>query len=181
MFSLSEIFQLIIVTIVVGYIFSGVYSQFIKKSSKRFDWEDFTFSIYVAAPGIILHELMHKFVGMGLGINAFFEAWPTGLVIGVVLKLIGSSFILLAPGYVVLPGLAPGLEMFLTALAGPATNALLWGLGAYMIKNAKNQSRKVALFWAMTAKLNMWLFIFNMIPLPPLDGFKVLTGLIAMV
>src|SRR3989344_8628764 len=104
--SLTEIINIAIVTFVVGYIFTGLFpirgsKKDILDSYKGFDWSEFWFACLVAAPGIILHELAHKFVAMGFGLTAEFQASYIGLIIGLALKVFGSGFILLAPGYVI--------------------------------------------------------------------------------
>ena len=91
-FTLVEIFYLIVLVGSIGYIFSG----FIKDPASRyisgFNWRDFRFALLVAAPGIILHELLHKFVAIFFGLVAnFYIFWP-GLGIAVFLKLISSPF-----------------------------------------------------------------------------------------
>ena len=174
-----EIFYLLITVAGVGYIFTG----FIRRPSvdpllsvKRFNWEDFKYACLVASPGIILHELAHKFVAMGFGLKAVYEAWFTGLGIGVVLKFIGSGFILLAPGYVKIFG-GDTLTMTVSAFAGPAVNLILWLGAAAYLKHGKNLTRMQAMSAGLLKQINMWLFIFNMLPIPPLDGAKVWFGL----
>ena len=179
--TLTEIVYMLAVTGVVAYIFSGMVKRKPRDllSVKRFDWEDLKFAALVAAPGIILHELAHKFTAMAFGLNAVFEIWPTGLLIGVILKAVGSGFILLAPGYVsIASGFTP-FQMMITAFAGPFINLVLW-LGAGYLLKMPNITRAKALFLVMTQHINKWLFIFNMIPIPPLDGSKVLMGLIGL-
>jgi len=172
-FSLIEILNLIIATAVVGYIFSGMIKienkEEIFLDKKFFNWKQFKFAVLVAAPGVILHELAHKFSAMAFGLQAVFQVWPLGIAIGVILKLIGSGFILLAPGYVSIFG-ASNLQSSLTALAGPLINGLLWLIGYLVVKYGKG--KKYYLFWAYTAEINKWLFIFNMLPIPPLDGYQ---------
>ena len=69
MFTLVEIFELIITVFAIGYIFSG----FIRKpahplkillKNRYFNWEDTKYSAMIVAPAVILHELGHKFVGI---------------------------------------------------------------------------------------------------------------------
>ncbi|HIH17536.1 MAG TPA: site-2 protease family protein, partial [Nanoarchaeota archaeon] len=56
---------------------------------------------------------------------------------------------------------------------------LLWLGPTFVLRNQKRKlSRNMAIFLFYTASINLWLFIFNMIPVPPLDGSKVLMGLI---
>jgi len=181
LFTLLEIIHIAITVAVVSYIFSGLSKNYqtdpFQRYSRFFDWEDFKFTMIIASPGIILHELAHKFIGVGFGLQATYQVWPTGLVIGVLLKLFGSGFILLAPGYVLISG-ANALQSSLTAFAGPATNLMLWVGATYLLKHMKNISHKKAVGLSLLQGINKWLFIFNMIPLPPLDGFKVFAPLI---
>lgn len=78
----------------------------------------------------------------------------------------------------------PKTGMALTALAGPVSNFLLaLGLlfGASVIFRAGPESRVVVwLFYFMinTAVLSIGLGLFNLIPIPPLDGSKVLFSLL---
>lgn len=182
LFSLLELFYLLIATLVVGYIFSG----FIKKPSDDplaqyhgFNWNNYWFAVQVAAPGIILHELAHKFVAMGFGLHAAFQIWPTGLFLGALLKFFGSGFTIIAPGYVTIFGATPFISS-LTALAGPLTNAALWLTSLLLLKYAQRMQRSTAVFFALTKEINKWLFIFNMIPIPPLDGFNVIRPLLGI-
>ena len=176
-----ELLYFVILVAVVGYIFMGMFVRrprtvYDMMHPKRFDIRDFKFAALVAAPGIVLHELAHKFVAMGFGYSATFNIWPTGLIIGIVLKLIGSPFILLAPGYVQIPLIADALVYRLIAFAGPAVNLIIWIVSIIILKKAKNMSKKQIAFWSLTKIINMILFIFNMIPFGPLDGAKVFFG-----
>ncbi len=183
--TIREVIYLVAASFVVGYIFSG----YVKKPSKDvidqyntgFSWENLKFATMIATPGIVLHELAHKFVAMGFGLNAVFEIWPTGLAVGVILKLLGSGFMLLAPGYVSILGVTSGLQQVLISFAGPAVNLLLWLGASHFVKRKNNLSRNQAIGLFVIAEMNKWLFIFNMLPLPPLDGYKVFSGLFSLI
>ena len=45
-------------------------------------------------------------------------------------------------------------------------------------KNKLNRNQTI--FWGLTKQINIFLFIFNMLPIPPLDGFSVFRNLIVM-
>lgn len=175
--SLIEIVHILAVILAVGYIFTGFIKFNIKRDVldayvKRFDWHEFWFACLVASPGIIFHELAHKFVAMGFGLSAFFQASYFGLLIGILLKLFSIGFIVLAPGYVLISG-ASNVESMITAAAGPLVNLILWISAILFIKYKKHMTRKEAVFWALTNQINKWLFIFNMLPIPLFDGAKV--------
>ena len=179
--SITEIINLLIVTAVVGYIFMGILPRTRPLYfHRRFDWNAFKFACLVSAPGIIIHELAHKFVAIYYGLQAAFSILPFGLFLSVFLKLINSPFILIAPGYVGISGDAAILESTFIAFAGPFTNLVLW-LGSSLILNRASLTKKQAIALYLTKQINMWLFIFNMIPIPPLDGSKVFYGLFRII
>ena len=181
--SLAEIGKLVIVSLVIGYIFSGLFATRVKTvydymHPKKFRFNDILLSIGIAAPAVVLHELSHKFVALAFGLNAEFFLSEIGLGIGVILKLVGSPLIIFAPGYVrILGNVTPEISA-ITAFAGPAINLILWLGSNYIIKTKQNLTRKQTNLLGLTSMINKWLFIFNMIPIPPLDGSKVLFGLI---
>ena len=185
-FSLMELIRLAIMTSAIGYIFmdyikspTTVKSPFVTK--KAFNWMDFRFAALVTAPGIILHEMGHKFVGLAMGITTEFFTSYFGLFIGIFLKWIGSPFIIFAPGFVSLTGTVTALQSFVTSLAGPLMNLLLF-LAAYIILNRKkNLTRNQAIALYLTKQINLFLFLFNLIPLPPFDGYHVFTNLYKLV
>ena len=182
--TILEIFYLFILVAVVAYVFMGVIPTsrriiglgLLKR--KKFDWNEFKFAAIVAAPGIVLHELSHKFIAIAFGLSAQFYIWPTGIIIAVILKAINSPFILIAPGYVGISEGATTLQSVLISFGGPAVNLALWILCGYLLKT--NLSRKVAIGVFLTKEINKLLFIFNMIPIPPLDGYKVIGGLLKL-
>ncbi|MBS3145416.1 M50 family metallopeptidase [Candidatus Woesearchaeota archaeon] len=190
--TITEILALVIVSLYLGFIFSGLISYRIKTAydymhKRRFDSRDFWFAVLVAAPGVILHELAHKFVGLAFGLGAvfvpFYDNLTTLIVAGfsIVLKILASPFILIVPGFVSLTGNVTPPISLLTALAGPSVNLILWLGAAYILKKKHNVKRKTTAVLSLTAFINKWLFIFNMLPIPPLDGSKVLFGLIGII
>ena len=178
--TLTEIFYLIIMSLVVGYIFTGLVRTPETYGRKRFDWEEFKLALYVSAPAIVLHELAHKFVALGFGLAAKFEVFWAGLGIALVLKLVNSPILLIAPGYVLIQGMGSNFAHFLISLSGPLTNLVLFGIAKFML-DKKKLNRNQTIFWGLTKQINIFLFIFNMLPITPLDGFSVFRNLIAMV
>ena len=186
----SEIIDLIVMTFFVGYIFSGIipvrreeHYDPLTRYKKRFDSEGLKFAIMATAPAIILHELAHKFIAIGFGLNAVFFAFYRSsftLILGIftiISKLTGFGFMFFVPGFVGISGQGTNLEFALTAFAGPFVNLILWLGSWYLIKN-KIYKKKYLLLLLLTQRINMFLFIFNMIPIPGFDGYRVFSGLI---
>ena len=175
--TLSEIAGMILLTFILGFLFSGMIprperSELILKK-KWFSFEDIKYAALIAAPAVLFHELGHKFIGLLFGLTAVFKVFWFGLGIGLVLRLINSPFLILAPAYVELSGTITPLSGFFTAFAGPFINLLLFFIAFLVLRYKKHLSFRQASFLAITKKINLVLFIFNMIPFPPLDGSKV--------
>ena len=186
----GEILDLILMTFFVGYIFSGMvpvrreeHYDPLTHYKRGFDWEGLKFAIMATAPAVILHELMHKFVALGFGLDAVFYAFYRStftLMLGIfsiIAKITGFGFIYFVPGYVGISGNGTHLQFALTAFAGPFVNLVLWILPWYLLKY-KIYKKKHYLLLVLTQRINMFLFIFNMLPIPGFDGYKVFTGLI---
>ena len=75
----------------------------------------------------------------------------------------------------------PRRDMILVALAGPASNlvqALLWGAGFVVLQGAGMQEPFFLGMCRAGVLVNVIMFVFNLFPLPPLDGGRVVTGLL---
>ena len=80
----------------------------------------------------------------------------------------------------------PVKDETLTAFAWPAMNLVLaffgmlimmiyWRVVGISIQNLLSINGDfVVLFWQMFVVMNIWLAVFNMIPLPPLDGYRLI-------
>jgi len=70
----------------------------------------------------------------------------------------------------------------IVAAAGPAVNLGLAIMATALLQLSilSNAPEKIANFWWIVALLNVALFLLNMIPVPPLDGFTVLDGSLNM-
>lgn len=187
--TLSEIIDLILMTFFVGYIFSDIIP--VRRESydplthykRGFDFEGLKFAIMATAPAIIVHELAHKFVALGFGMHAVFMAFYRNtftLMLGVltiISKLTGFGFMFFVPGFVEIGGNGTHLQYAIAAFAGPFVNLVLW-LGALFILKSKKYKKKHFLLLLLTQRINMFLFIFNILPIPGFDGYKVFSELV---
>jgi Zn-dependent protease len=75
----------------------------------------------------------------------------------------------------------PKRDMVWVALAGPASNllqALLWGIVLYVLAGAGITERFFIEMCKAGMLTNVVMFAFNLFPLPPLDGGRILVGLL---
>lgn len=131
--------------------------------------EFFVVALATVGSGFVLHELSHKFTAQRFGYWAEFRMWPFGLVLALVTSLIG--FIFAAPGATYISGFnISESENGKISVAGPLMNVivgiiflpfLLFGHGVWYDLGSEG------------VFVNIFLALFNMLPLYPLDGAKV--------
>ena len=71
-------------------------------------------------------------------------------------------------------------DTILVSLAGPATNFLLAAIAGLIFRYSPGLSAMGAALLLQTVSLNLVLGLFNLIPVPPLDGSKVLAGILGL-
>lgn len=120
--------------------------------------------------GFMLHEFAHKVVAQRNGAWAEFRAYPMGLAMSIVFALLG--FILAAPGAVYIQGRISPKQNGLISIAGPLTNMGLAVLFFWLYFLVGEGLLAFALF--QIGFINILLAAFNLLPIPPLDGYKVL-------
>ena len=174
-----ELIDIIIMSLAIGYIFSNAFSKPIStdnydplknyKSSTN-NWQNIKRAALIAGPAIALHELSHKFVAILFGAKAVLYA-PYGMYfLVIILKLLGFPFLFLVGAFVSHTPL-PAFQSSLVSVAGPMANLLLWYLSLQAVKR-KWFDQKYIGYLVPFAKLNFFLAIFNMIPIPGFAGFN---------
>lgn len=126
--------------------------------------------------GFILHEMAHKVVALFYGAQAEFRMWSQGLFFMLLLSLM--RFVFAAPGavYIYAPYISKR-ENGIISLAGPATNLLL---ALVFIALAVFYPLEVIIFgqqmdvWGWGVYINLLIGFFNMLPMFPLDGSKII-------
>ena len=130
----------------------------------------FLVSVLLITFSFLLHELGHKFVAQKYGAWAEFRSYPFGLVMALVFSLFG--FLFAAPGAVYINGRITEKQNGLISVAGPLTNMILGAIFIAISLVVSNTLISVILY--LFAYINVFLALFNLIPIPPLDGQKIL-------
>lgn len=130
----------------------------------------FLASFLTAGIGFLLHELMHKYVAQSYGLRAEFRAFYPTLLLALLFSLF--RFIIAAPGAVVIMGMISKEKNGKISVAGPLTNIVLALI--FLVISLIPSSELINAISSYGLSINALLAAFNMIPLMPFDGFKVL-------
>lgn len=158
-------------------------------------------SVLIAVPGIIIglafHEFAHGYAAHLLGddtaryqgrltLNPLAHLDPAGTIMIIFTMFSGFGFGWAKPVPVNPTNFTRKVTMrtgmMLTALAGPLINfliALVAYILLYLLANGFGIQDELLLsmiYWI--AKINLGLGVFNLLPVPPLDGSKVLAGIL---
>lgn len=157
---------------------------------------DIFFGLIILIVSVILHEVAHGYMANWLGdptarlagrltLNPLSHIDPFGSILLPAILVFTHSPILIGYAKPVPynPYNLPGkYDEGLVAFAGPATNiflALIFGLAIRFFGATLDPNLAVA--FATIAYINMLLALFNLIPIPPLDGSKVLSSILSAI
>jgi Zn-dependent protease len=135
----------------------------------------FAISLVAVSLGFVLHELSHRYFARKFGYFAEFVMWPHGLLLALLFSMFG--FVFAAPGAVMIHTKSDLWGNYkpitrrnsgILSIAGPLMNVSL--AAVFIIVNFLVPS----MIFELGARINIWLALFNMLPIPPLDGYSVL-------
>lgn len=172
-FSKTELLHILIAILVLTLAFSFIYSPIY-----RFNLTALLSALPVSLLGIItaffIHELSHKFMAQRYGLWSEFRMYPAGLLLSLFLGVF-TGYVFAAPGAVMFRGETRPFEMGRIAAAGPLANiltaAVTYPLSIWFFDAALVSLGGIIGFVCF---VNAFLATFNLIPLGPLDGKKVL-------
>ena len=149
-------------------------------------------------PAIVLHEVSHGFIADRLGdptardagrlslnpvrhVDPFGTLVLPGILIAMSIAGIGSGIVFgwAKPVPVSLRKLErPWFDGMLVGLAGPGTNLVLALVAMLALRAMAPASERLVQFFVLWALINVILMVFNLLPIPPLDGSSVVTWLL---
>ena len=149
---------------------------------------EFLILLPVLLMAIVFHELAHGWVAWRLGdptaksagrlsLNPLKHMDPIGTLVLFLTQAIGwAKPVPVNPGYF----RNPRQDMMLVALAGPAANILLALALAFLYRSLAflDLGKIPSLMLYIGVQLNLGLALFNLLPVPPLDGSRILAGIL---
>ena len=175
-FSRTEIVHLLIAMGVLTIAFSFPISQ----SSLFFgsiDIDVLLSSIPISFFGLLtaffVHELSHKFMAQKYGLWSEFRMFPSGLVISVILGIF-TGIVFAAPGAVMFRGEVRNFEMGRIAAAGSSANIIIASITLPLYLFVFFEVSFLGKLVGFVCLVNALLATFNLLPLGPLDGAKVI-------
>ena len=116
--------------------------------------------------GFLLHELSHKVVAQYYRCFAEFRSFDSMLLLAIAMSFLG--FVFAAPGAVMISGYVNKERNGKISIAGPTINiglALIFLALGFIFRN------NIVLLYGF--RINVWLALFNMIPVWNFDGSKI--------
>ncbi len=136
----------------------------------------FILSMFTAGIAFLLHEMAHKFTAMRYGYWAEFQMNSSMLVVAVAMAAL-AGVVFAAPGATMIYGNAISREENgKISLAGPVSNLiLLVPFAALYGAGIASGTGLVAILGLVGIKVNAMIAAFNLLPIGPLDGAKILS------
>ncbi len=175
-FSKTEIRDILISILVLSVAFTILYrsGSILEFFERKTDFSPyiglFLMCLVLVVVSFMFHEFGHKFVAQSYGMWSEFRMWPAGLVLTLVTSMIG--FLFASPGAVMIAGSMNAEKNGKISIAGPAVNMVMCAIGiiGWLLTNGSD----FVIFFYLLTSLNAMLAVFNLIPIPPLDGSKIL-------
>ncbi len=173
-FSGREIKDILISTLVIGFSFAWVTRD--NPDYLRFNFvEVFIIMLFAVGSAFILHELAHKLSAQNFGCYAEYKMWETGLILAFFMAVSPLKIVFAAPGAVYIApgrfGLTKKQDLIISS-AGIVTNIALAIIFSVIARILPFGFASIA--FSVAAMVNSWIALFNLIPIPPLDGSKVI-------
>jgi Zn-dependent protease len=162
-FSKEEIKDIVASVVVVSFIFAYP------------NMTDLPIALIAVVIAFLFHELAHRYFARKFGCAAFYKMWTTGLLFALLITIATrGAFKFVAPGAVVIYPYTFGRwgyrikrltdkEEGIISTSGPAVNLTFAAIFSLIPGD----------IGSFLVIVNAWLALFNLLPVPPLDGSKI--------
>ena len=177
----SEKRGLLITIVILSFIFS-----FRDWGVEQFDpllgVQNFIITLIIVTIAMAVHELVHRVVSLWLGYRSQYKAWMLGLVIGLVIAFVSNGhWPFIAPGALIITHLSVHrLGQFphelnykhlgWIGMSGSVANIIF----AVLMKSLYLATGAGLFEKAMV--INIWIALFNLLPIPPFNGSRTFFG-----
>ena len=124
------------------------------------------------ATAFFFHEISHKFMAQKHGLWAEYRMFPQGLSLALLLGIF-TPFVFAAPGAVMFMGGSRTHETGQIAVAGPLANIII-AVITFPLYISIFYETQIGTIFGFICFINAFLATFNLLPLGPLDGVKVI-------
>ena len=170
-FSRKEVHDIVISVLALSLAMAIIYNRNVLVDSAAANFAIWMVaSIMLVSVSFLLHEFGHKFAAQRYGAWAEYRMFPMGLVAAVLMSFLG--FLFAAPGAVYINGRFTEKQNGIISAAGPAVNIVL-ALVFFIAYTAMPYGFTGRVFY-LFGFFNSFLALFNLLPVPPLDGSKVI-------
>ena len=180
MIAMNEAVSLVIASIIVSLVFGSAFLV-------RGYYTEFLIVTASAVIAVIPHELMHRWSARRMGCFSRYVLYPFGVLLTLLTAIPFIPFKVIMPGFVLISCHTYGGEddkriNGVTSFAGPVTNLFIASLSLILFRLMLVSMpigfivdySALLVFLLYLAKLNGWVAFFNLLPIPPLDGSKII-------
>ncbi|MBD0379084.1 site-2 protease family protein [Paenibacillus sedimenti] len=160
-----------------------------------YDWNTLPFVILVLVISFTIHEFAHAYSAYKFGDSTAYQFGRVSLNPMVHLDLFGTILLLIAGFGWAKPVPVnrgnfkkPRLMGIIVTAAGPVSNLILVFISAFIFMAflkfgwfdglSTGSAKAIKLFLTLMLNINLTLFLFNLIPIPPLDGYRIIQDLV---
>ncbi|MCD6195551.1 MAG: site-2 protease family protein [Staphylothermus sp.] len=173
---MNEALSLIIASIVIALVFGSselFYGSYMK----------FLLVSLIAIIAVIPHELAHRWSARRLGCYSRYVLSPIGLLLTLITAIPFIPIKVIMPGFtlVISPYHDPYINKRINgivSIAGPITNLVFASISLFILALLIKQGLiNILLIYFLynNTLINSWVALFNLLPVPPLDGSKIIS------
>lgn len=160
-----------------------------------YDWSTLPFVILVLVLSFTIHEFAHAYSAYKLGDSTAYQFGRVSLNPMVHLDLFGTIMLLIAGFGWAKPVpvnrgnfKSPRIMGIIVTAAGPISNLILAFISFFVLVlfqkygwldgMSDGSAKAILIFLQLMISINLTLFLFNLIPIPPLDGYRIIQDVV---
>jgi len=167
----NEVLALMISLLALAFIYTGVFSLI------RRGLGYFIVILLLTAPSFLIHELAHRQVARHYGYLARYVIFPSWFLVSLLTAFLPFFRIIALGSVIIYAYVLPRDVNVKIALAGPLSNVVMAAISIFL---SRIIHYPISTYLYVFSNINALYALFNLLPIPPLDGFKVFKGNVRM-